>query len=233
MSWLGDQGPEQFYAVPKDQPGGLGRIHQREDRPVRSGSVAPKPKDRKLVIRLELVPASSGTAREDGNWPRLAELHGQPAGVELSFVDIADSPAGQQYRAAWVVLNFLPGGGQEMAALHNTWQSALQMTPPNDKEASSLNRREFISAGGAALIGTALGGCRQNRPRNPHLRRLRRGSSTSEADADAKLRDYRPLGFCQAIENGKLGPETAIRPRQFERRTRPGPVRLGPRFPQF
>jgi hypothetical protein len=70
---------------------------------------------------MELVPASSGTTRADGNWPRSEELRGHPVGVELSFVDLKGGPAGASYRAAPVFLRFLVGGGTEMLQDYATW----------------------------------------------------------------------------------------------------------------
>jgi hypothetical protein len=113
MSWLGDQGPEQYYGYPNDQPAPWIGFHS----PKAHHSAllcARDPVDRDLWIRLELVPASSGTTREDGNWPRPDELDGQPVGVELSFVDPAVGPPGDAYEAAPVLLRFLGGGGPEM-----------------------------------------------------------------------------------------------------------------------
>jgi len=114
MSWLGDQGPEQFYRYPEDQPEPwIGFFSPRLGRSalLRSRDLA----DRKLTIHLELLPASSGTVRDDGNWPRPGELNGLPVGVRLSFVDHAGAPSGRVYEAASVFLRFLDGGGAEMA----------------------------------------------------------------------------------------------------------------------
>jgi hypothetical protein len=121
MSWLGDQGPEQFYAYPDSQPEPwVGFWAPKAARSVLIG--ARDPAARSLYIRLELVPASSGTPRDDGNWPRPGELRGQPVGVELSFVDAKGGPAGQPYEAAPVFLRFLPGGGAEMLKDFATWR---------------------------------------------------------------------------------------------------------------
>ncbi len=105
MSWLGDQGPEQFFAYPESQPEPwVGLFSPKVGRAVYLG--ARDQANRKLYVRLELVPASSGTTREDGNWPRPEELRGLPVGVELSFVDIANCPARRTYEAAPVFLRF-------------------------------------------------------------------------------------------------------------------------------
>ena len=114
MSPFGDQGPEQFYAYPAAQPEPW--VGFSAPKTGRSAFVcAVDPADRSLVARLELVPASSGTTRDDGNWPRPEELGGQPVGVELSFVDTVGGPAGRTYRAAPVCLRFLDGEGPAMS----------------------------------------------------------------------------------------------------------------------
>jgi len=114
MSPFGDQGPEQFYAYPASQPEPW--VGFSCPKTGRSALVcAIDPTDRSLVARLELVPASSGTTRDDGNWPRPEELRGQPIGVELSFVDTAGGRAGRTYRAAPVFLRFLDGEGPAMS----------------------------------------------------------------------------------------------------------------------
>jgi hypothetical protein len=120
--WLGDHGPEQFFAYPQDQPEPwVGFECAKLHRAVCLG--APDPSGRKLVFRLELLPSGSGTTREDGNWPRLEELRGLPAGVELSFVDIANSPARRTYRAVPVFLEFLTGSGPQMREVYADWMS--------------------------------------------------------------------------------------------------------------
>ncbi len=121
FSWLGDHGPEQFYACPKDQPEPwVGFDGTKIGRSVCLGAL--EASNRTLVIRLELRPASSGTLRDDGNWPRLEELRGLPAGVELSFVDIANCPAPRAYHASPVFLEFLRGGTQEMGDAFARWK---------------------------------------------------------------------------------------------------------------
>lgn len=122
MSWLGDQGPEQFFAYPDGQPEPwVGFASKKAGRSVCIG--ARDPSDRKKYVRLELVPASSGTTREDGNWPRSEELKGLPVGVELSFVDMANLPGRKTYHAAPVYLKFLEGGGPEMRKTYAEWKS--------------------------------------------------------------------------------------------------------------
>ena len=64
---------------------------------------------RSPVVRLELVPGNSQTIRDDGNWPRPAELKGQPVGMSLSFVDFANAPANQVYEAPPVLIEFCEG----------------------------------------------------------------------------------------------------------------------------
>ena len=118
MAPFGDQGPEQFYAYPENQPGPWVGFHA----PCASRSVligARDPGNRSL--RLELIPASSGTTRDDGNWPRPSELRGAPIGVELSLVDVKGGPAGKPYEAAPVFLRFLDGGGAEIIRDYAAW----------------------------------------------------------------------------------------------------------------
>jgi hypothetical protein len=120
MSWLGDQGPEQFYAYPETQPEPwVGFYAPKASRSALIG--ARDPADRSLYLRLELIPASSGTPRDDGNWPRPSELLGAPVGVELSFVDVKGSPVGRSYEAAPIFLRFLEGGSAEMIKDYAAW----------------------------------------------------------------------------------------------------------------
>ncbi len=120
MSPFGDQGPEQFYAYPETQPEPwVGFYAPKSSRSVLLG--ARDPADRSLYLRLELIPASSGTPRDDGNWPRPSELQGAPVGVELSFVDTKGGPVGKPYEAAPVFLRFLDGGGAEMIRDYAAW----------------------------------------------------------------------------------------------------------------
>jgi hypothetical protein len=120
MSWLGDQGPEQFYAYPETKPEPwVGFSAPKASRSVLIG--ARDPAERNLYLRLELIPASSGTLRDDGNWPRPSELRGAPVGVELSFVDVKGGPVGKSYEAAPVFLRFLDGGGAEMISDYAAW----------------------------------------------------------------------------------------------------------------
>jgi hypothetical protein len=123
MSWLGDQGPEQFYAYPESQPEPwVGFFAPKLASSVVIG--ARDPARRNLYMRLELRPASSGTPRDDGNWPRPSELRGAPVGVELSFVDVKGAPAGQRYIAVPAFVRFLDGGPAEMAAGYAAWAAA-------------------------------------------------------------------------------------------------------------
>jgi hypothetical protein len=120
MSWLGDQGPEQFYAYPETQSKPwVGFYAPKASRSVLIG--ARDPADRGLYLRLELIPANSGTPRDDGNWPRLSELRGAPVGVELSFVDVKGGPVGKSYEAAPIFLRFLDRGGAEMIRDYAAW----------------------------------------------------------------------------------------------------------------
>jgi hypothetical protein len=120
MAPFGDQGPEQFYAFPESQPEPwVGFYAPGASRSVLIG--AREPADRGLYLRLELIPASSGTTRDDGNWPRPSELQGAPVGVELSLVDVKGGPAGKPYEAAPVFLRFLDGGSAEMIRDYAAW----------------------------------------------------------------------------------------------------------------
>ena len=120
MSWLGDQGPEQFYAYPETQPEPwVGFYAPKASRSVLIG--ARDPADRSLYLRMELIPATSGTTRDDGNWPRPTELQGAPVGVELSFVDVKGGPVAKSYEAAPVFLRFLDGGSPEMVRNYAAW----------------------------------------------------------------------------------------------------------------
>jgi hypothetical protein len=134
MSWLGDQGPEQFFAWPEPLPkptiADAPKIQSLRQPWVGFHSPAlrhsvivggAESRPRTLYARMELVPASSGTTRADGNWPRSEELRGHPVGVELSFVDLKGGPAGMCYHAAPVFLRFLVGGGTEMLQDYATW----------------------------------------------------------------------------------------------------------------
>ena len=120
MSWLGDQGPEQFYAYPETQPKPwVGFSSAKASRSVLIG--ARDPADRSLYLRLELIPANSGTPRDDGNWPRPSELRGAPVGVELSFVDVKGGRVGKSYEAAPVFLRFLDGGSAKILKDYAAW----------------------------------------------------------------------------------------------------------------
>jgi hypothetical protein len=107
MSWLGDQGPEQFYEYPK---GTEARATLFSGRLNRSACFAVRDRpDRPIVLRLELIPGSSGTTREDGNWPRPDELNRQPVGVSLCFADLPNAPAGKKYKAPSVLISACKG----------------------------------------------------------------------------------------------------------------------------
>ena len=99
MSWLGDQGPEQYYTYPKDVAQPWMELSTRKlERSVYIGTRRSATGSK--VLRLELVPGNSATVREDGNWPRPSELRGEPVGVSVCFVDFADAPAKTTYEAA-------------------------------------------------------------------------------------------------------------------------------------
>lgn len=121
MSPFGDQGPEQYYPYPDVQPEPWVAFHSpRLDRSALL--CARDPADRPLHIRLELSPASSGTNRDDGNWPRREELGGLPVGVELSFVDVAGSQPDTTYHAAPVLLRFIDGGAEALRRAYSSLQ---------------------------------------------------------------------------------------------------------------
>ncbi len=112
MSWLGDQGPEQFYSYPKDAPTPwMEMFAPKLNRSVHIGMRA-KPA-RSPVLRLELLPSNSQTVRGDGNWPRPDELKGEPVGVSLCFADFANAPPGKTYRAPPVLIFFHDGDWHE------------------------------------------------------------------------------------------------------------------------
>jgi len=112
MSWLGDQGPEQFYAYPKNmRTPWMEFFAPKLNRSVYIG-VYDKA-DRPTVLRLELIPSNSGTVREDGNWPRPSELKGLPVGVSMCFVDFANAPSRKIYRAPPVLISFHDGDWHE------------------------------------------------------------------------------------------------------------------------
>jgi hypothetical protein len=121
MSWLGDQGPEQFYSYPKDGEPWMEFFAPRLNRSVYFG--AHDAANRPLTLRLELIPSSSGTVREDGNWPRANELRGQPAGVSACFVDFADAPAGKTYEAPSVLLSFHDGDWRAGREIFQKWKN--------------------------------------------------------------------------------------------------------------
>ena len=82
------------------------------------------PANRSLVLRLELIPGSSGTVREDGNWPRPSELHGQPVGVSICFADFPNVPAGKSYQAAPVLISFHDGDWHEAQNIYKKRKDA-------------------------------------------------------------------------------------------------------------
>jgi hypothetical protein len=143
LSWLGDQGPEQFFAYPEARPPPtiadapkiqvlrepwLGFTAPKLNRSVLLA--APESPARTLYFRLELVPASSGTLRDDGNWPRPEELDGLPVGVEFSIVDLEGAPSGRPYAAAPVWLRFLDGAEAEMSASNLSFLREQPRSPP-------------------------------------------------------------------------------------------------------
>ena len=112
FSWLGAQGPEQFYPYPGDWAAPWLDLYQ----PKLDRSVFLAVRDdpmRAKVLHLELVPGSSGTTRWDGNWPRPAELKGLPVGVRLAFAEFSNVPAGKPWDASPVELQFHAGDWKE------------------------------------------------------------------------------------------------------------------------
>ena len=123
MSWLGDQGPEQYYSYPKDMPQPWMEFSTRKsNRSVYIGTR--RSVHGSKVLRLELLPSNSATVREDGNWPRPGELRGQPVGVSVCFVDFAESPAYNNYRAAPVLISFHDGDWHEAREIYQNWGDA-------------------------------------------------------------------------------------------------------------
>ena len=122
MSWLGDQGPEQFYACPKDLRPWMEFSTPKLNRSVYVG--AHDPANRPLVLRLELMPGNSGTVREDGNWPRPSELNGLPVGVSICFADFPNVPAGKTYEAAPVLISFHDGDWHEAQKIYKKRKDA-------------------------------------------------------------------------------------------------------------
>ncbi len=108
MSPFGDQGAEQFYRYPQD----LLEPWMELSNPTLNRSAllqSDDPDDRPRVIHLEMWPGVAATVRQDGNWPRAAELQGLPSGVQISWVHFADHPPGRAYRAVPVALRFQEG----------------------------------------------------------------------------------------------------------------------------
>ena len=68
------------------------------------------------------MPGNSGTMREDGNWPRPGELKGQPVGVSVCFVDIANAPANKAYEASPVLISFHDGDWHEGKKIYENWK---------------------------------------------------------------------------------------------------------------
>jgi len=124
QSWLGDQGPEQFYSCPtKDMPAPWMELFAPQLR--RSVYIgAHDPANRSLALRLELIPGNSQTVREDGNWPRPGELSGLPVGVSICFADFPNAPAGKSYEAAPVLISFHDGDWHEAQSIYKKRKDA-------------------------------------------------------------------------------------------------------------
>jgi hypothetical protein len=108
---LGDQGPEQFYSYPKGSQAWMEFFSPKLNRSVHIATH--QSLDRPVVLRLELIPGSTGTIREDGNWPRANELKGQPVGVSACFADFPNAPAGKKYKAPSVLISVHDGDWHE------------------------------------------------------------------------------------------------------------------------
>lgn len=134
-SWLGDQGPEQYYSFEKDAASSWMELFAPQlDRSVYIGT---RDRLQRLpVLRLELVPSYSQTVREDGNWPRRSELKGQPVGVSACFVDFPNSRPGERYEAVPVLINFHEGGATN---------SAARQGPNSSKDPGLRSRYQKIS----------------------------------------------------------------------------------------
>ena len=112
MSSFGDQGPEQFYAYPEAQPEPWVAFHSAKlGRSVYIG--AHDPSDRKKVVRLELVPGSSGTTREDGNWPRPENSRACRSGSSSRSWTARRSPPASPTRPRPVFIKFHDGDWHE------------------------------------------------------------------------------------------------------------------------
>ena len=82
--------------------------------------------EREKVLHLEMSPGSSGTTRQDGNWPRPKELDGLPVGVLVKYVDIANFPGRRLYKAVPVWLQFHDGDSSEGAKIYEKWYKSRQ-----------------------------------------------------------------------------------------------------------
>jgi hypothetical protein len=116
---LGDQGPEQFYSYAKGSEAWATLFSPRLNRSI--CLAVREPRDCPIVLRLELLPGSSGTTREDGNWPRPEELKGQPVGVSACFADFPNAPPGKKYKAPSVLISACDG---DRHAARNTSEKA-------------------------------------------------------------------------------------------------------------
>ncbi len=117
MSPFGDQGPEQYYAYPQNQPESWIALYQPKNHSyVYFGTRDPE--KRNVVFRLVLEPASSGTIRDDGNWPREEELEGIPCGVEASIVEFASSLIKSKYTTAPVLIKYGEGKPSDISHWH-------------------------------------------------------------------------------------------------------------------
>lgn len=129
MSWLGVHGPEQFYSYPDTLSMPWAELgHAGLNRSLYFG--AHDPVLRYKVLHLEMVPGIA-PSRAGGNWPRMEELRGAPAGVKMCFVHMPYQPAGQPFEASPIVLRFHHGDWREGARFYGAWlASARDLTAP-------------------------------------------------------------------------------------------------------
>ena len=113
FSGLGAVGPEQFYSYPDGMPTPWMALYQPKlHRSVYIG--AHDPANRKKILRLEMLPGTSGTTRGDGNWPRQKEINGLPSGVIISFVEFANTYPCKPHEAAPIFVKFHDDGTDDI-----------------------------------------------------------------------------------------------------------------------
>ncbi|OHB79282.1 MAG: hypothetical protein A2V98_06525 [Planctomycetes bacterium RBG_16_64_12] len=121
-SWLGVFGPEQYHSYPDKLSMPWVELYQPAlDRAAYFGAHDPVPRFK--VLHLEQCPGVAGD-REDGNWPRPAELGGLPGGVKISVVHFPYHPPGETFTASPVVLRFHDGDWTRGARIYGDWFAA-------------------------------------------------------------------------------------------------------------